>query len=164
MPRAGFQTGLPFETETSTGDDHVSNIVSDGLKRIPLSHGPDIGQLALCFFSIVGHDEPNALHQGHISPIDAIGVIAVIRLDQKIEYLLLVLGHGVDGVVRPTHVRAMRGSWTVVLDVRHVARFMSSCRCDAMAQAEEERESDRDGARWGYQKGLELGTLSICTR
>ena len=31
-------------------------------------------------------------------------------------------------------------------------------RCD-----EEERESDRDCARWEYQMGLELGTLNICT-
>ena len=110
LPRTGFQSRLPFETETSTGNDHVSNVVSDGLKRIPLGHGPDVGQLALCFNSIVGHDEPNALYQGHISPVDAIGVITVIRLDQIIEYLLLVFGHGVDGVVGPTHVRAMRGS------------------------------------------------------
>lgn len=33
-----------------------------------------------------------------------------------------------------------------------------------MSQAEEEMESDGGCAEWMYQKGLELGTLGICTR
>ena len=134
LPRTGFQFRLPFETETSTGNDHVSNVVSDGLEWIPLRHGPDVGQLAPCFLSIVGHDETNAFHKGHIGPVDAIGVINVIRLDQIIEYLPLVLGHCVDWVVRSTHVRAMRGSWTVVLDMRHVERLMRGCRHDGTSR------------------------------
>ena len=134
LPSTRFQSRLPFETEASTGDDHVSNVVSDGLKWIPLRHGPDVGQLAPCLLSIVGHNEANTLYQGHIGPVDAIGVIDVIRLDQIIEYLLLVLGHGVDWVVRPTHVRAMRGSWTVVLDMRHVERLMRGCRHDGTSR------------------------------
>ncbi len=164
MPEAGFQSHLPFETETSTRNDHVSDIVSEGLKRISLGHGPDVGQLARCFLCIIGHDEPDALYQGHISPVDAIGVIAVIRLNQIIEYLLLVFSHGVDWVVRPTHVRAMRGSWTVVLDVRHAERGMRSCRYDGTSRGGRWRLTGmaRDGiirCVWSWERWAYVGQV-----
>ena len=56
-------------------------IVASDSCLLPLRSASGLLQLAPCFLSIVGHDEGNALHQGPISPVDAIGVITVIRLN-----------------------------------------------------------------------------------
>ena len=141
---------LPLETKTSTGDDHVSEVVSNRFQRVPLGHCPDVAQFAPSFLAIICGDELDALHERHIGPVDAIGIVAVIRLDQIVEDLLLIIGHGMDWVVGAAHVRPMRGSWPVVLDVGHIEGRRRGCRYGGTSRVDEVVRCNSDGSVAGH--------------
>ena len=110
---------LPFKTKTGAGNDHVPNVIPKRLQGISLEHGPDVTQLSSRLFPIVGGDEADALHDGQVSPVNTIHIVAVVGFDEVVEDLPLIVGHGVDWVVSTVHVGSMRGGWTIVLYVSH---------------------------------------------
>ena len=110
---------LPFETETSARDDHVPDIISERFQRIRLEHGPYVGQLPGSLLAVVSGDEADLLCQWQVGPVDTVGIVYVVGLDEVVEDLPLVLGHGMYGVMGTAHVGPMRGSQSVVLDVSH---------------------------------------------
>jgi len=110
----------PLETETGARDNHIPEVISDWLQGVPLCHCPDAAQLSSSFLAVVSGNELDALRQRHICPVYAICIVAVVRLDEIVEDLPLVVGHLVDRVMGTAHIRSMRGSSPVILYVRHV--------------------------------------------
>ena len=112
-------TCLPFETKTSARNDHVPYVVAKRFQRISLGHCPDVAQFSGSLLAIVGGDKGDTLCQRQVCPVDTIRIVAVVRLDEIVEDLPLVVVHGVYRVVRTAHVGPMRGCWTVILYVGH---------------------------------------------
>jgi hypothetical protein len=90
---ADGEEDVTLETETSARKNHIAEVESNGRQRIFLHHGPNGGQLLLCFDIVGVVDKADSLHDGQIGPVDTLFIVEIIRLEQVVEDLLLVLGH-----------------------------------------------------------------------
>lgn len=107
----------PFKTETKTGNNHVSEISSEGTERVFLDHPANGAELSLSFFVVDLVDELDAAHHRHVGPVGAVLVVVVIGKKNLLEDAFLHGGHlvnvgGSNMVTR--HVGAMRGGKAVV--------------------------------------------------
>jgi len=118
-----YASHLPFQPQPGAWNDHVPHVVSERLQRISHRHRPNAAQLPTSLPCVVARDEACTLQQGHIGPVDPVGIVAIVRLDQVVENLAFVVGHLVDGIVVAGHVRPMRRRWPVILNVRHLQRW-----------------------------------------
>ena len=89
---------IPLQTESRTGEDGVPEVPADGGQRIRLDHGSEGGQLLLGLRIVDLVDEGDALHDGQIGPVDALGRVAVIGLEEVGEDGLLIVGVVLVGV------------------------------------------------------------------
>ena len=89
---------VTFETETSTGQDHVAEVETDGSERVILENLPEGGEFASGFNSVLLAHEGDSLHDGEIGPVDALWVVHVSGFEEILEDLLLVGGHVDVGV------------------------------------------------------------------
>lgn len=83
----------PFQAQAGAGQDHVPEVVREGAERVGLEHGPDAGQLAPALFGISSKHKLDLLHQRHVGPVDAGGIVVVVGTQQIVEDLLLLGGH-----------------------------------------------------------------------
>ncbi|KAI7724295.1 hypothetical protein KC322_g23 [Hortaea werneckii] len=103
--------------DTSTGNDHVTEVEADWAERIGFHHLANGLKLSLGLGIVDFTDESRALANGHVSPVSAIFVVAVIRKEQRAEDSAFGLVHVTNVGSRDmaaTHVRAMGGSIAVV--------------------------------------------------
>lgn len=124
----------PFQTQTGTGKDHVSEVVRDGRERILLGHLPDASQLTLGLFSVVGADEFDAAEDVEVSPVGAIGSVAVVGTNQGVEGTLLVDIHVLERIMGPRHIGSVRSTrakighldWSIALNAEEPKRLQAS--------------------------------------
>lgn len=80
----------PFQTQTSTGQDKVAEVVGDGRQGIILDHGPEPGGLLGHLLAVLLQTEADTLTDGQIGPVATIGGVAVGGADDLIEGSLLM--------------------------------------------------------------------------
>lgn len=112
-------TPLPFKAKTCTRKHHVSKVIADRGEGIFLRHGPDIAEFPLGLPSIISANEIYAFQWVEVGPVDAFRRVRIVRLEQVVENLSLIIAHYMDWIVSAAHIRSMRSGRSVVLDVSH---------------------------------------------
>lgn len=94
MPRGARESkkNIPFETQTGTGQNSIAEIPSDGAQGILLHHASDGAQLLEGLLVVGLGDEGDALVDGQVGPVDALGRVAVIGMEEIGEDGLLIVG------------------------------------------------------------------------
>ena len=118
---------IPFEQQTSTWNDHVAGVVADGAQGIGLHHTANRLELGSSLGVVDPVDETNALANTHISPVGAVGIVAVVREEQRAKDGALAVAHitniGSSNMLA-THIRTV---WRCEAIVSH--RLVTHDRC-----------------------------------
>jgi hypothetical protein len=88
---------LPLETEAGTGEDGITEVPAKGAQRVLLHHAADGTQLLPGLGVVDAGNEGQALAQGEVGPVDALGGVGVIGSEEVGEDGLLVLGRVLVG-------------------------------------------------------------------
>ena len=83
---------LPLETQTSTRQDGVLEVPRDGRQRILVHHASERLQFLQCLGIVHLVHERDLLAEREIRPVNTLGRVAVIRVEEILEDCLLVVG------------------------------------------------------------------------
>ena len=86
-------SSLPFEQETSTGDDHILEVVANGAERVMLYHATNGSQFIPRLSPVYPGDKANALVQGQVCPVDTVFGVDVFWMEDAFEYSRLFVRH-----------------------------------------------------------------------
>lgn len=105
------EQNIAFETKPGSRENGMSEVPDDGAQRIILEHRPDAREFLVGLGSVGLPNEGEALEEGQIRPVDALGCVGIVRLSQVSEDFLLLPGSVVTSwvvLVLLTRWRAVR--------------------------------------------------------
>src|SRR5215469_1399796 len=86
-------SSLPFEQETSTGDDHIFEVVANWAERVILHHAANGSKLIPRLLPVDFGDESNALVNGQVCPVGTVLGVDVGWIDDASEHRDLFVRH-----------------------------------------------------------------------
>lgn len=150
---------IPFQTQSSTRQDSVLEIPADRAQRILLEHAPERAKLLLSFGVVDLVHELDSLSDGEVGPVDALGSVEIIRMEEIIQNLhlpALVVGVWETCVV-VTCLGTVRGA-----DHAHVGGIMMLVVVELVGHCQVIALSRADSTQWdeGEGKGGETRRIS----
>lgn len=109
---------IPFQTNTSTGNDGVAKVIHHWREGVLLDLGPESRPLTATFLVVDRGDELDTLPNGQIGPVDTLCRVAVIGTKEAIEALLFIGVH-LSKILLAVHVGSVRSTRA---KVRHICR------------------------------------------
>ena len=117
---ANGEENVTLEAESSTRNHIVPEVLPHRFKRVALKGCPEFTKFLAGFLLVDIGDELDALAERHISPVGAVRIVQIVRMEKSVEDVRLVgshVGSNVDvlsGSVVAGHVRPVRCSDPIV--------------------------------------------------